>query len=86
MFRVDVRVIRGVCNLVVARKKTMVEKKDALGICSTPGCDGVNNRGRDKCRILACIPRSLNEAEVATRETRRRPIRSIHIYTCIQIA
>ncbi len=50
VFRVDVRVIRGVCNLLVARKKAMVEKKDALGICSTPGCDGVNNRGRDKCR------------------------------------
>ncbi len=49
VFRVDVRVIGGVCNLVVARKKAMAEKKDALGICSTPGCDGVNNRGRDKC-------------------------------------
>jgi hypothetical protein len=32
-----------------ARKIAMAEKKAARGECSTPGCTGLNYRGRDKC-------------------------------------
>ena len=32
-----------------ARKKAPAEKKEARGTCSTPGCNGWNHRGRDKC-------------------------------------
>ena len=36
---------------VATRKKATAEKKDTRGTCSTPGCNGVNNRGRDKCHF-----------------------------------
>ena len=50
------RVVGGVCNAcynkpeaLAARKKATLSKKAARGTCSTPGCDGVNVRGRGKC-------------------------------------
>jgi hypothetical protein len=50
------RVRGGVCNVCynkpeakAARKKAMTAKKDSRGTCSTPGCGGVNVRGRGKC-------------------------------------
>ena len=50
------RVRGGVCNACyckpeakAARKKATAEKKVARGTCSTPGCNGINDRGRDKC-------------------------------------
>jgi hypothetical protein len=50
------RVIGGVCyscyqkpEAKAARKKVTAAKKDARGTCSTPGCGGVNVRGRGKC-------------------------------------
>ena len=52
----EVRVRTGVCypcykkpEATAARKKATAEKKAARGTCYTPGCKGVNNRGRDKC-------------------------------------
>ena len=42
-----------------ARKKATAERKEARGTCSTPGCNGWNYRGRDKCE--ACLyPRKSN--------------------------
>jgi hypothetical protein len=50
------KLVGGVCNpyykkpeATAARKKATAEKKAARGSCSTPGCDGINNRGRDNC-------------------------------------
>jgi len=49
---VEVKVTGGVCNpcykkpeRTAARKKAMVEKKATRGVCSTPGCTGVNHNG-----------------------------------------
>ena len=54
---VNVKVIGGVCRscydrpeATAARKKATAAKKAARGTCSTPGCDGVNNRGLGKCQ------------------------------------
>ncbi len=53
---VEVKVTGGVCRrcymkpeAVATRKKATAEKKAARGTCSTPGCNGVNMRGNDKC-------------------------------------
>ena len=50
------RIVGGVCNpcyhkpeAVATRKKATAEKKATRGTCSTPGCNGINDRGRDKC-------------------------------------
>ena len=50
------KVVGGVCNpcyqkpeATAARKKATAEKKTARETCSTPGCNGVNDRGRNKC-------------------------------------
>ena len=54
---VEVKVTGGVCNpcyqkpeAIAARKKATAEKKAARGVCSTPGCAGINHRGHDKCQ------------------------------------
>ena len=50
------KLVGGVCNpcykkpeATAARKNATAEKKAARGSCSTPGCDGISNRGRDNC-------------------------------------
>ena len=50
------KVVGGVCNpcyqkpeATAARKQATAEKKAAQETCSTPGCNGVNDRGRNKC-------------------------------------
>jgi hypothetical protein len=54
---VEVKVTGGVCNpcyqkpeAIATRKNATAEKKAARGVCSTPGCTGINQRGRDKCQ------------------------------------
>jgi len=56
VFGIKVKVIEGVCNQCyqkpeakAAHKQAMAEKKDARGICSTIGYDGINLRGLGKC-------------------------------------
>jgi hypothetical protein len=53
---VNERVTAGTCQACYckpevrdARKKTTAAKKEARGKCSTPGCNRVNDKGRDKC-------------------------------------
>ncbi len=57
---VEVKVTGGVCNpcykkpgATAARKTAMVEKKEAQGVCSTPGCTGIIHNGCGKC--MRCL-------------------------------
>jgi hypothetical protein len=57
---VNEKVRGGVCSpcyqkpeAIAARKKATAEKKATRGSCSTPGCKGVNFRGRGKCEFCS---------------------------------
>ena len=50
------KIVGGVCNLCYEKpeakatcNEATAEKKTARGTCSTPGCNGINDRGRDEC-------------------------------------
>ena len=79
---VNEKVRGGVCSpcyqkpeAIAARKKATAEKKATRGSCSTPGCKGVNFRGRGKCKN--CLyPNKYKYGRGGDEGNAERPIRS----------
>ena len=79
---VNEKVTGGVCSpcyqkpeAIAARKKATAEKKATRGSCSTPGCKGVNFRGRGKCKN--CLyPNKYKYGRGGDEGNAERPIRS----------